>query len=239
MTARKVPAIGTAYQPVTDAPPNGAAGRHGQPVALARLPRRRRPGMIALAMAMIGAGIVANTAVYSATNHRVPVLVAQAYVPAGAPIRATDLGTASVAVGPGVQFIAAAQLRQVVGQVAGTTLHPGMLLTAAELTTSRPPGYGRVLVPLPVRPSELPASGLQPGDRVLVVATPGDQGQPGSAGAPALSAPVAGVVEAVAAAGIDGFGVVDVLVPTRTGPGLAAQASTGQFALIVTRRAPS
>src|SRR5258708_4894968 len=117
MTARKAPAIGTAYQPGTDAPPNGAAGRHGQPIALARLPRQRRPGMIALAVAMIGAGIVASTGVYSATNHRVPVLVAQANVPAGALIRASDLGTAGVAAGPGVQFIPAIQLRQVVGQV--------------------------------------------------------------------------------------------------------------------------
>jgi SAF domain len=239
MTARRAPAIGTAYQPGTDASPNGAAGRHGQPVALARLPRQRRPGMIALAVAMIGAGVVASTAVYSATNHQVPVVVVQANVPAGAVIRASDLGTAGVAASPGVQFIPASQLGQVVGHVAGTALHPGMLLTAAELTTARPPAYGQVLVPLPVRPSALPASGLQPGDRVLVVATPGDQGQPGSTSAPALSSPVAGVVEAVAAAGIDGFGVVDILVATRTGPGLAAQASTGQFALIVTRRAPS
>ena len=239
MTARKAPAIGTAYHPATDALPNGTAGRHGQAVALARLPRRRRPGMIALAVAMIGAGIVASTAVYSATNHRVPVLVVQASVPAGALIRASDLATASVSAGPGVQFIPAAQLRQVVGQVAGTALHPGMLLTAAELAVTRPPGYGQVLVPLPVRPAALPASGLQTGDHVLVVATPGDQGQAGAVIAPALSVPVAGVVEAVAAAGPDGFGVVDVLVPTRNGADLAAQASTGQFALIVTKRAPS
>jgi hypothetical protein len=239
MTARKVPAIGTAYNPGTDAPPNGAAGKHGRGVALARLPRQRRPAMIALAVALICAGIVASTAVYSATNHRVPVLVAQANVPAGAIIRASDLGTAPVSAGPGVQFIPAAHLRQVIGQVAGTALHPGMLLTPAELAVTRPPGYGQVLVPLPVRPSMLPASGLRPGDHVLVVATPGDQGQPGLAGAPQLSAPVAGEVEAVAGAGTDGFAVVDVLVPARTGADLAAQASTGQFAVVVTRRAPT
>jgi hypothetical protein len=239
MTARKVPAIGTAYHPGADAPPNGAAGRRGQPVALARLPRRRRPGMIALAVAMIGAGILVSAAVYSATNHKVPVLVAQANVPAGALIGASDLGTAGVSAGPGVQFIPAAQLRQVIGQVAGTTLHPGMLLTAAELGATRPPGYGQVLVPLPVRPSALPASGLRPGDRLLVVATPGAQGQPGSGSAPALSVPVAGVVEAVARAGTDGLAVLDVLVPTKAGADLAAQASTGQFALVVTKRAAS
>jgi hypothetical protein len=37
----------------------------------------------------------------------------------------------------------------------------------------------------------------------------------------------------------DGLGVVDILVPYDSGPNLAAQASTGQFALVVTRRSPS
>ncbi|HUZ51505.1 MAG TPA: SAF domain-containing protein [Streptosporangiaceae bacterium] len=241
MSGGRGPAVGTAFHPETDSVFNGASRPASQPIALARLPRRRRPGMIALAVALVGAGILASTAVYSAANLRVPVLVAEASVPAGALIAASDVGTTSVSVGPGVQVIPASQLKQVVGQVAGTALHPGMLLTAAELATQRPPAPGQVLVPLPVRPSALPASGLQPGDHVLVVATPGAQGQSGSAtAAPALSAPVAGVVEAVnTAANTDGFGVVDILVPARSGPDLAAQASTGQFALIVTRRSPS
>jgi hypothetical protein len=234
----KGPAVGTAFHPDTF---NGSTRRSGQPIALARLPRRRRPGMIALAVALAGAGILASTAVYSATNHQVPVLVAQADVPAGALIAAADVGTASVSVGAGVQVIPASQLRQVVGQVAGSALHPGMLLTAAELARQRPPAPGQVLVPLPVRPSALPASGLRPGDHVLVVPTPGAQGQSGSVNAvPALSVPVAGTVAAVSTAtNTDGFGVVDILVPYKSGPSLAAQASTGQFALVVTRRSPS
>jgi hypothetical protein len=197
--------------------------------------------MIALAVALAGAGILASTAVYSATNHHLPVLVAQADVPAGALITAADVGTASVSVGAGVQVIPASQLRQVVGQVAGSALHPGMLLTTAELARQRPPAPGQVLVPLPVRPSALPASGLRPGDHVLVVPTPGAQGQSGSANAaPALSVPVAGIVAAVSTAtNTDGLGVVDILVPYKTGPSLAAQASTGQFALVVTRRSLS
>ncbi len=241
MSGKKGPAIGTAYHPQTDAAFNGGVRQPAQPIALARLPRRRRPGMIALSVALVGAGILASTAVYSATNRTVPVLVAEANVPAGALIRAGDVGTASVSVGAGVQVIPASQLSQVVGQVAGVTLHPGMLLTAAELATQRPPAPGQVLVPLPVRPSALPASGLQPGDHVLVVATPGAQGQAGSANAaPAMSVPVAGVVAAVStAASTDGFGVVDVLVPAKSGADLAAQASTGQFAVIVTKRSPA
>jgi hypothetical protein len=194
--------------------------------------------MIALAVALVGAGILAGAAVYTATNHRVAVLVATANVPPGSVITAGDIGSASVSAGPGVQVIPASQAQQVIGQIAGTALHPGMLLTAAELTTLRPPAVGQVLVALPMRPSVLPASGLAPGDHVLVVPTPGSQGQAGSsANAPSLPAPVAGVVVAVSAApNADGYQVVDVLVSAGAGASVAAQASTGQVALIVTRR---
>jgi SAF domain len=231
---------GTAYHPGTDTAFNGAT-RPTQPVALARLPRRRRPGMIALAIALVCAGIFASTAVYSATSHKARVLIAEGNVPVGALITAGDVGTVSVSVGGAVQVIPASQISQVVGHVAGTTLHPGMLLTASELATQRPPAFGQVLVPLPVRPSALPASGLRPGDQVLILATPGAQGQAGSANtAPALRVPVNGVVEDIStAANADGFAVVDVLVPSSRGADLAAQASTGLFAIIVTKRDPA
>jgi hypothetical protein len=194
--------------------------------------------MIALGFALVGAGVLAGAAVYTATNHRVPVLVATANVSPGSVITVSDIGSASVSVGPGIQVIPASQQQQVIGQIAGTTLHPGMLLTASELTTLRPPAPGQVLIPLPMRPSVLPSSGLAPGDHVLVVPTPGAQGQPGSAAtAPSLAAPVAGVIIAVSAtADADGYQVVDVVVAASAGDAVAQQASTGQVALIVTRR---
>jgi hypothetical protein len=238
MSGKKGRAIGTAYHPQTDTAFNGAARPATLPIALARLPRRRRPGMIALAVALVGAGILGSTALYSATSRRAPVLVAEANVPAGGLITASDVGTVSVSVGAGVQVIPASQMSQVVGQVAGTTLHPGMLLTASELATQRSPAPGQVLVPLPLRPSAVPASGLRPGDEVLIVATPGAQGQAGPVNAaPALTVPVKGVIEDVSTtADADGFAVVDVLVPSSRGADLAEQASTGQFAIIVTSR---
>ncbi|HUJ07862.1 MAG TPA: SAF domain-containing protein [Streptosporangiaceae bacterium] len=240
MNGSKGPAVGTAFHPEADSAFTMGTRSSVRPAQLARLPRRRRPGMIALAVALVGVGILASTALYSATNHHVSVLVATVTVPAGSVITASDLGTASIAAGPGVRTIPTAQARQVIGQVAGTALYPGMLLTASELATSRPPAPGQVLVPLPMRPSVLPASGLSPGDQVLIVATPGAQGQAGSSSTPpVLTAPVAGVVEAVSpGVDTDGFKVVDVLVPTANGAAVVQQASTGQLALIMTRRAP-
>ena len=75
---------------------------------------------------------------------------------------------------------------------------------------------------------------------MLAVATPGAQGQAGTAGtAPVLTVPVPGVVEKVSTVpDEDGFDVVDLLVPDSGAIGLAEQASTGQIALIITHRSP-
>jgi hypothetical protein len=229
------PGLGTAYQPELGPGANGATPRAGQ---LRGLPRRRRPAMIALAIALVGAGILASAALYHRANHQVPVLLVTAAVPAGAQLTANDIGTTTVAAGPGVHTIPAKQLSQVIGLVAAVSLRPGTLLASSELTTSLPPAKGQVLVSLPLKPQSLPASGLQPGDHVLVTGTPGYQGQSqSSGGAVVLPQAVAGVVEAVdSAPDQDGFDVVDLLVASGDGVSLAKQDSTGQIELIVTSR---
>ncbi len=233
------PGVGTAYFPTADVTPNG----HG-PVAgpdtgrLRGLPRRRRPAMIALAVAMAGAGVLISAAVYQRADHQVAVVMVTTSVPAGSVISAADLGTARVAVGSGIQVIPASQLRAVSGEIAAVALRQATLLAPADLTTVQPPGPGQVLVPAAIKPSVLPASGLSAGDQVLILATPGDQGEPSSqSGTPSLTAPVPAVVEAVnAAPDQGGFDVVDLLVRSANGPAVAAQVSTGQFALVVTKR---
>ena len=230
--------FGTAYHPEPELPPNGDAG--APPGQLRGLPRRRRPAMIALAVALVGTGVLVSAGLYQRVNHQVPVILVSTAVPAGAVITSADLTTTTVAVGPGIQVIPGRQLQQVAGHVAATSLRPGTLLASSELTTAQPPAPGQVLVPVPLRPSVMPASGLFPGDQVLAVATPGAQGQAGSTGtAPVLTRPVFGVVDKVdMAPDQDGFDVVDLLVTASAGDALAQQASTGQIALIVTRRNP-
>lgn len=233
------PGYGTAFHPEPDLLRGGHDGPAG-PVALRSLPRRRRPVMIFLAVALVGAGIVASAALYQRANHQVPVLVITAPVAAGEKITSSDVGISSIAAGPGITSIPGGQLNQVVGRVAAIPLRPGTLLTPADLTTTVPPGPGQQLVPLAVRPSSLPASGLSPGDQVVIIATPGNQGQSaGSTGfVPVLTRPVAGVVERVSTTpDEDGFDVVDLLVPASSAAQVGEQASTGLFALLVTKRA--
>ncbi len=235
------PAVGTAFFPERDIAPNGTGHDNGQfpaPGKLRGLPRRRRPAMIALAVAMAGAGVLVSAAVYQKADHQVAVVMVTRQVPAGAVLTAGDLSTTNVTVGTGIHVIPASQLGQVAGDVAAAGLQPGTLLAPSDLTTTQPPGPGQELVPASVKPTMLPASGLAPGDHVLIVATPGDQGQSGSSvGSSALTAPVPGVVEAVnVVPDSDGLDVVDLLVSDASGAAVAEQVSTGQFALIVTKR---
>ena len=235
------PAVGTAFFPERDVAPNGTssgAAPGKAPERLRGLPRRRRPAMIALAVAMAGAGVLVSAAIYQKADHQVSVVMVTRPVPAGAVITAADLGTASITVGSSVHVVPAAQLGQEDGQIAAATLQPGTLLAPSDVTTAQPPAAGQALVPASVKPTLLPASGLPPGSQVLVVPTPGDQGQSGSgAGAAALTAPVPAVVEAVSAApDSDGLDVVDLLVRAASAAAVAEQVSTGQFALVVTKR---
>jgi hypothetical protein len=236
VTAGQPGGFGTVFHPEPDPVPGGNGGpvRAGQ---LRALPRRRRPGMIALAIVLIGAGVLGGAALFRHVNRQFPVLMVTASVPAGSVVTAGDIGTTSVAAGPGIQLIPARQERQVVGLVAATNLRPGTLLAASDLTTSLPPKAGQVLVPLAVKPSELPASGLTAGDHLVVVPAPGAQG---SGGAPVVTGrSIAGVVEAVSRGpDQDGFEVVDLLVPAGSGPALAKEAAAGGIALVVTSRVP-
>jgi hypothetical protein len=230
--------VGTVFHPEPE-PASEAATRYtaSARARLGRLPRRRRPAVIALAAALIGAGVLASAALYQRASDTSPVLLVTAPVPVGTAIAAPDIGVTDIAASSAVRVIPARQLSQVIGLVAATSLRPGTLLAPSELTTRLPPRPGQDLVPLAARPSTLPADGLVPGDQVLVVATPGDQGESGSGAVPAISGPVPGTVQAVSSVpDQDGYDVVDVLVAADAAAALARQASTGQFALIITSR---
>ena len=227
--------FGTVFHPEPEPTRNGPAAQ--APGHLRGLPRRRRPAMIALAAALIGAGILASAALYHRADHQVPVLMVTVPVPAGSVITAKDVGTTTVAGAQGVHVIPARQLSQVVGLVAATCAAAGDAAGPVRADQQAGPGPGQELVPVAVKPSALPASGLVPGDQVLAVATPATGGSNGSAAAPVLSQPVPGVVEAVdTVADQDGFDVVDLLVAASDGPSVAAQAATGQIALVITHR---
>jgi len=194
--------------------------------------------MLALGVVLAGLGALAGAWVFTSFSHRVEVLALTQNVAVGAQVTSADLAPVAISAGSGVKSIPVRQEGQVTGLVAAVSLRAGALLVPADLTSALVPGAGQQLVPVALKSDQLPASGLSPGDQVLVVATPGAAGQQASGQAPVLAQEVPATVYRVAGPDQNGNVVVDLLVTTGLGPPVAKQASTGQIALVVTPRRP-
>jgi hypothetical protein len=232
MTARQL----TPFRPAARGP-EAADGNGARPGSLAPLPRQRRRSMLALGLVLAGLGALAGAWAWTSSSHRVTVLAVTRAVPPGTQVTAADLAPEAVSVGSGVKTIPARQESQVTGEVAAVGLVPGTLLAPGDLTSALVPGKGQQLVPVDLKSTQLPASGLAPGEQVQVIATPGAAGQAGQvqSGSAPLTGGVAATVYAVSPPDASGDVVVDLLVAAAEGPPVAQQDSTGQIALIVTK----
>jgi hypothetical protein len=213
----------------TPAATNGQAAQTLRaPVAIT--PRgRRRPGLIVAGIALAMVGALAAVWLVASAGQRSGVLVVARDVPYGATLTAQDLTVVDVSLDPSVAAIASDKAASLVGQVAAVRLVAGSVLAPSQVTAAGPPGPGEVVVPLPLAPARVPAAGLVPGDRLLVVDTPPQQADPPSAHPAAFEVTVA----RVGAPDLNGVIVVDVVAPDGDGPALAARAATGRFALVV------
>ncbi|MFJ3176080.1 SAF domain-containing protein [Streptomyces roseus] len=219
----------------------GPAGSQTASAATPRVmrQRRRRPGLIALSIALIAAGGLSGALLFTASGQRSSVLVVVRDVPVGQAISSADLAPASIALDPAVKAVPVGKKAGLVGQRAAVALKSGSLLSPGQVTSASLVKAGEQLVGVALKPSQLPASRLAPGQKVLIVSTPdpapagaaAGSGKPADATAPAtLAATVVAVGVAVPATGVV---VVDVAVPSASGPTLAARVATGAIALIV------
>lgn len=230
------------------AAPTAPAGPPTGPVAAPRMvrQRRRRPGLVALSVALIAAGGLSGAVLYSSSGHRTAVVVVARDVPVGSRITEADLSTASIALDPAVQSVKASRTGALVGQRAATDLKAGSLLAPSQVTTQSLIGPGEQLVGVSVKPSQLPATPLVPGEKVLIVSTPdsdagavrpdnGSTDAAASSGRSPVTLPAKVVAVGRPAAATNAV-VVDVAVPATDGPALAARAATGNVALVVVAR---
>lgn len=221
-------------------PVAGPDGR-SMPLAAPRLvkQRHRRPGLIALSIALIAVGGLSGAVLYTTSGQRTAVLVVTRDIPVGTKIAKADLGEASVALDPAVQSVKASQASGLVGQRAAVDLRAGSLLTPTQVTDKSLVGPGEQLVGVSLKPSQIPATRLAPGQKVLVVSTPdldaaATTQETGLERKPKTQA--ATVVAVGNSAAGTGNVVVDVAVPVADGPALAARVATGDVALIVDAR---
>jgi hypothetical protein len=171
---------------------------------------------------------------------------------------ASQLGQADISLSSGVAFIPVADGSTLVGKRAASAIPAGSLLTPGDLSAAPALPVGSAVVGLALKDGQFPASGLAPGDQVMVVQT-AIPGSPLSApvtgssqstatsasgtGSTVLSGSATGVLVAQATVATEsapsanasgGFAVlVSVDVPSSIAPDVATAASAGQVSLVI------
>lgn len=207
------------------------------PVAPPRVSaRRRRPGVIALSLALIAAGGAGVAVLLLQVGNRTPVVAVVRDVQVGQVLTEQDLGEASVALDPAVKAVRADDLKSVVGKRAAVELKPGSLLSPSQVTKDSLVKPGEQLIPIGLKPEQVPATDLVPGQTVQLVQVPA-QGAAAAADEAAddgVPKTIAGrVVKASNAAPGTGVVVVDVATSAKDGPIAAAWVSAGAVRLVL------
>ncbi|MFG2794158.1 SAF domain-containing protein [Streptomyces sp. NPDC048419] len=212
-------------------------GRVAGPVAPPRVSaRRRRPGVIALSLALIAAGGAGVAVLLLQVGNRAEVVTVVRDVQVGQVLTEDDLGKASVALDPAVKAVRADNFKAVVGKRAAVELKPGSLLAPSQVTKDSLVKAGEQLVPIGLEPKQIPATALVPGQKVELVHVPSqsttetDQGRPSDAVPQTIDGRV---VKASGAAPGTGIVVVDVATSATDGPTAAAWEAAGTLRLVL------
>ncbi|MFG2691604.1 SAF domain-containing protein [Streptomyces sp. NPDC048405] len=206
------------------------------PVAPPRVSaRRRRPGVIALSLALIAAGGAGVAVLLLQVGDRTDVVTVVRDVQVGQVLTEQDLEKASVALDPAVKAVRADKMESVVGKRAAVELKTGSLLSPTQVTTDSLVKAGEQLVPIGLKPEQVPATALLPGQKVQLVHVPA-QGGTGPSTEPGKDVPqsITGrVVKASQAAPGTGVVVVDVATAADDGPTAAAWMSADALHLVL------
>lgn len=195
--------------------------------------RRRRPGLIALSLALIAAGGAGVVVLVTQSGDRTEVVTVTRDVQAGEVITDADLGRASMALDSAVKAIRADDVGSVVGKRAAVQLRPGSLLARSQVTSRTLVNAGEQIVPVGLKPEQVPATALTPGQKVRLVHVPAQGEDPSAKEDSTPESVAARVVKAGKAAPGTGVVVVDVAAPDEDAPRLAAWVSSETVRLVL------
>jgi hypothetical protein len=221
---------GITNQPIPSgsAPPMVANGR--TPLVQTPLPtRERRPGYIALAVALIVGLAAVGAYLYTQAGSKTPVVVVINRVAVGHVIERSDLSTASVA--GDITAIAGSNLDSVVGQTAAVTLLPHTLLQRSMVASASTLPAGKALVGVAVGPGQIPADGLNVGDTVEVISLPA-KSTSGASTVGTILATAATVYASVDNPASQGGTVLTLQVASGAAPAIAAASNASSVALV-------
>lgn len=219
-----------------------ARGRgQGAPVAEERTPgpvpakatpgvrQRRRPAVLGLGVALVAVCGLAGGWLATRGNQSHSVVVARGELTAGQPIQASDLGTTILSGGADVSTIPGGQLSSVVGKYPNATVPGGSLVNPHGLAAAVTPGRGQSIIGVGLKPGQLPALGLKPGDRVRLISTYSAQG--GAGVKPGQAWPA--IVVSAGPSGDNGARTVDFMMPATQAKDAVSAAGAGTLAAVL------
>ena len=219
--------------------PNGvttagvAPSRAEAAVRVAPAPKlRRRPALVAASVAAICLGGLLAAFAWTSTSNTASVLAMRVAVERGAVIGPEDVMTVQVSTDPALRPVPASEASTAVGQRAATDIAAGTLVTLEQVSDAVLPAAGMSIVGVGLPASQMPGEPLLVGDRVRVVATPGQSGEVTAGEQVTIAATVVGV----RVNNENGQNVVSVQVPEQDAAELAARAATGNVALVLDSR---
>lgn len=191
--------------------------------------------MIALSLALIAAGGAGVAVLVLQVGHRTQVVTLVRDVQVGQVVTMRDLGEASVALDPAVKAVRADDMASVVGKRAAVELRPGSLLAPSQVTKDSLVKPGEQVVPIGLKPDQVPATALVPGQKVQLVHVPGQGETDTGKTSGTVPQTIAGrVVKASTPAPGTGVVVVDVATAADDGSTAAAWVSVGTLRLVLT-----
>lgn len=221
-----------------EAPPVSRAARPSAaptpPVATAA--KRRRPALIGLGIALVVlCGLLGwwFTSRGAATH---TVLVAASDIQAGKAVKVSQLSTTEIAGGGGASTMPAEQLQNTAGLLASSNIPEGAVLSPDMFVNKVTPDGGMSIVGVSVKPSQMPALGLRPGDTVSVVIAhspqaSGQSGQQADASALRTGQTWRAEVASVGEPGDDGARTIDVTLNSEAARELLAAGGSGRLAI--------
>jgi hypothetical protein len=216
------------------------AAKRAAPAAPLQVPRlapqrRRRGGLIALAVALVALGGLVAAWAITLVGSTHPYLAVVRQVQVGAVVAQADLTTVGISGDPALRPIPAAQLGSVVGKYAAVELVPGTLLTEAELSNVPLAGPGTNVVSIGLPQESVPQQLAKPGTKVALVATPDQsllQQQPATSTGPPET--INATIIDVRPGSKDGTVIVTVAVSPDDGPTVATLAAANRIAIVLT-----
>lgn len=210
------------------------AGERSRPGSTRGAGRHRQVPLVIIGVLLVLGCALAFVDASLHLGSREEVLVVAQPIAAGQVLTSSDLRTARMSRGSGLDVVLSGDEATVIGRRVGVPLVAGSLLTAGEVGNAPPVGSGSEVVAVGLRAGAYPPE-LAPGDRVQVVPVTSGSSSPGSStGSVTRGSPVVATVLSVATAPADSDTptVFSLQVSTDDADEVAALAAAGQASLV-------